>query len=465
MASESGLVGYVALSLADLQAFNDGGELRPDVFCAPGVKGKYVPLDPTMESAIETAVTQWFSASFLVAECDTKWYLVKLSFSNVTIASMFQAKELSWGVNMIRLRLWTSVNAKWFWKKCPDSLPKAELIEVPLSQMSMEDWGDRVLHWKLQVRASCQQCSQADRSVWKATGGGHYCAECWHAHGKRKVCGSLHELEQMKLQKRWPKDDACQSASYAHTASESGLVGYVALSLADLQAFNDGGELRPDVFCAPGVKGKYVPLDPTMESAIETAVTQWFSASFLVAECDTKWYLVKLSFSNVTIASMFQAKELSWGVNMIRLRLWTSVNAKWFWKKCPDSLPKAELIEVPLSQMSMEDWGDRVLHWKLQVRASCQQCSQADRSVWKATGGGHYCAECWHAHGKRKVCGSLHELEQMKLQKRWPKDDAGLAKEVQEPSSGDVGAGREASEKGDPPELTFERLQIGRGPQ
>ena len=194
MASESGLVGYVALSLADLQAFDHAGELRPGVFCAPGVKGKYVPLDPTMESAIETAVTQWFSASFLVAECDTKWDLVKLSFSNVTIASMFQAKELSWGVNMIRLRLWTSVNAKWCLKKCPDSLPKAELIEVPLSQVSMEDWGDRVLHWKLQVRASCQQCSQADRSVWKATGGGHYCAECWHAHGKRKVCGSLHAL-------------------------------------------------------------------------------------------------------------------------------------------------------------------------------------------------------------------------------------------------------------------------------
>ena len=219
-------------------------------------------------------------------------------------------------------------------------------------------------------------------------------------------------------------DQCCQSASYAHMASESGLVGYVALSLADLQAFDHAGELRPGVFCAPGVKGKYVPLDPTMESAIETAVTQWFSASFLVAECDTKWYLVKLSFSNVTIASMFQAKELSWGVNLIRLRLWTSVNAKWFWKKCPDSLPKAELIEVPLSQMSMEDWGDRVLHWKLQVRASCQQCSQADRSVWKATGGPllrRALARTWQAEGVRQPAraGADEAPEALAQGRRW----------------------------------------------
>ena len=49
MDAEKTLIGYVALSPADRKAFDDLGELRPEVFDQPGVWGKYIPLDVDVE--------------------------------------------------------------------------------------------------------------------------------------------------------------------------------------------------------------------------------------------------------------------------------------------------------------------------------------------------------------------------------------------------------------------------------
>lgn len=209
MAADGMLSGHVALNYADLKAFNDSGELSPSVFFSKRLgRGQYIPLDTTVEAAVETAFLHSTSTTFQTVEHDTTWYVLKVVFSEGSIARMFMIKELNWSSNGQRLQLSASIKSEWLRKASRDS-PHLEVIEVPLSQMSVDDWGDRVLSVQFRLRelralATCQQCSEAGRRLWKspsADGHKYYCAGCWHAHCRAapNVCGSLHEVQQKRL--------------------------------------------------------------------------------------------------------------------------------------------------------------------------------------------------------------------------------------------------------------------------
>lgn len=207
MDPQSTVTGYVALSLADLEAFEKSGTLRPDIFTCPGVWGKYVPLDATVQEAVDNAILQNTAPCFDVATRDTKWYVLKVSFVGDVIARMFQSGQLHFSAGRHSMEFWSPVEAEWLSSKAPGG-PLAELVEVSLPQMSFDDWADRVLSaaeglQKWTWRATCEQCWESERFLWRAPwvrggGGRSYCAECWHGHcgGAHWVCESLHEMRE-----------------------------------------------------------------------------------------------------------------------------------------------------------------------------------------------------------------------------------------------------------------------------
>ncbi|CAK0899965.1 unnamed protein product [Prorocentrum cordatum] len=129
---------------------------------------------------------------------------------------MFQSGQLHFSAGRHKMELWSPVEAEWLSSEAPEC-PRAELTELSLSRMSFDDWGDRVLSaaeglQKWTWRATCQQCRQEGRFVWRAPrgrrGGGstYYCAECWHGHcgSAHWVCESLHEMKEWDEWMRTP---------------------------------------------------------------------------------------------------------------------------------------------------------------------------------------------------------------------------------------------------------------------
>jgi len=233
MASDGMVSGHVALNYADLKAFSDSGELSPSVFFSKRLsRGEYIPLDISVEAAVETAFLHSTSTTFESVEHDTTWYILKVTFSERSIARLFVSQELNWSSDRQRLQLSTSIKSEWL-RKASQGGPRLEVIEVPLSQMSIDDWGDRVLsiQWQLQklpVAGTCQQCSEAERWLWKspsADGHKYYCASCWHAHCRadQGMCESLHEVQQNRLMAAEPGAEEDPGAPLGAEEAEAGL--------------------------------------------------------------------------------------------------------------------------------------------------------------------------------------------------------------------------------------------------
>lgn len=186
MAHQAQLTGFVALSHEDAKKFEASGQLEPGFF--PEFQ-HYVPLDRSAEYAMETAILRMSSLALDMPVRKTTWYVAKVTFAEGAIADMFQRGLLHWSANMYRLELWAPLEAAWLLRGEGAGGPSMELIEVPVMQVGMDDWGDRVLSaqfWlnKSACPATCEHCGEGPRFLWEAPAGhdGSFCSACWHAY-------------------------------------------------------------------------------------------------------------------------------------------------------------------------------------------------------------------------------------------------------------------------------------------
>eukprot|EP00440_Ansanella_granifera_P035039 gb/GFBE01038004.1/.p1 GENE.gb/GFBE01038004.1/~~gb/GFBE01038004.1/.p1 ORF type:complete len:192 (+),score=61.88 gb/GFBE01038004.1/:1-576(+) len=165
------------LVLVESQAFaaDSTGKLSAATLAFPK-KVRFVALKETQEHALNTAM-EHNAAKGLIANSDTEWFVLKVTFSADEVVALFQAGTLIRDIPRGGWRHYGELDLKSF---------QHEWAQVKIGPIGMQAWADMILSKRYQVKI-CGECSGCKTAgvTWvggKAWNTEEYCVNCWHSY-------------------------------------------------------------------------------------------------------------------------------------------------------------------------------------------------------------------------------------------------------------------------------------------